>query len=215
MPAKVHNLHNINALFKRTVHSLGVGPSTKQIEIGYASELKMLLFKPHKSYFSTCLHIFSIFLNFLEFPRGNKFPENYMEMIRISRNSGNFLQSGNTDWSLNPNSNVQVEAHPWDWLHRCTAPFCRIPSRSTSPSSTSGHSPACRTGHSADQGPSCFWPRRPEPGSPPTSSHSPYPCHRVLGWMVREKARQSFRRFVYRRSRTRRALTHWRLSRVY
>ena len=28
MPAKIHKLHNINALFKRIVHSLGVGPST-------------------------------------------------------------------------------------------------------------------------------------------------------------------------------------------
>ena len=34
MPAKVHNLHNINALFKGIGHSLGVGPSIKQIEIG-------------------------------------------------------------------------------------------------------------------------------------------------------------------------------------
>ena len=32
--AKVHNLHNINVPFQRIVHSLGVGPSANQIEIG-------------------------------------------------------------------------------------------------------------------------------------------------------------------------------------
>ena len=39
-----------------------------------------------------CLHIFHI----LEFPGIISFPENYPPTIRISRNSGNFLQSGNT-----------------------------------------------------------------------------------------------------------------------
>ena len=43
--------------------------------------------------FTYIVHI----LEFPEFPGFFSFPENYLEMIRISRNSGNFLQSGNTE----------------------------------------------------------------------------------------------------------------------
>ena len=70
MPAKnVQNLHNINALFKRIFCSLGVGPSTKQIEISLCDRAKRIIaFSNQESYFSTHLHIFFIFLNFLKIP---------------------------------------------------------------------------------------------------------------------------------------------------
>ena len=95
-PAKVHNLPNINALFEIIFNTLGVGPSTTSTRI---EKVFIFCFSNHKkSYFATCLHIFSIFLNFREIRGIFSFPENYLETIRISRNSGNFLQSGNTDW---------------------------------------------------------------------------------------------------------------------
>ena len=69
MPTKVHNLHKIKALLKRILHSLGVGPSTKQIiEMGLCERAKKIAFSNHKSHI--CLHvyiyIFSIFMSFLE-----------------------------------------------------------------------------------------------------------------------------------------------------
>ena len=55
-----------------------------------------MLFHTIKTIFSTCFCRFSKILNFAEFPVIFSFPGNYLERIRISRNSGNFLQSGNT-----------------------------------------------------------------------------------------------------------------------
>ena len=58
MPAKVHNLPNINTLFKRIVHSLGVGPSTKKIDLCKRA-LKNCFFSSHKSHI--CVHIYISF----------------------------------------------------------------------------------------------------------------------------------------------------------
>ena len=92
MPTIVLNLHKINALFKRIVHSLGVGPSLAPLA------LKKKKKSNHNSlYLSTCLHI-------LEFPGIISFPGNYPETIRISWNSGNFLKRGNTGTSPKYNS---------------------------------------------------------------------------------------------------------------
>ena len=73
MPAKnVHNLHNIDALFKRIVHSFWVGPLTKQIEISvYAIKLlKNKSFSNHKSHIFLHVYIYFsyswIFWKFLE-----------------------------------------------------------------------------------------------------------------------------------------------------
>ena len=92
--------NGFNALFKIVVHSLGVGPLTKRIEIGLRerASLKIFAFSNHKSHIFLHVYIFfSIFLNFPEFPGIFSFPKNYPEVIRISRNSGYFLQSGNTE----------------------------------------------------------------------------------------------------------------------
>ena len=107
-PAQVHNLHNINDFKKINFQGLGVGPSTKWIEIGLcerASEKKMLSQTIKVIFFYMFIYIFHILefaRNFLEF---FSFLENYPETIRISRNSGNFLQSGNTEVApkFNPN----------------------------------------------------------------------------------------------------------------
>ena len=58
-----------------------------------ASELKIWAFH-------TCFSRFSQILNFPEFPGFFSFPRNYLERIKISQNSGNFLQSGNTGFQF-------------------------------------------------------------------------------------------------------------------
>ena len=68
------------------------------------STAQFLVFQTIKVIFSYKLNRFSIFLNFLDF---FLFPENYPQMIRISQNSGNFLQSGNI--ALKPGDIVQMK----------------------------------------------------------------------------------------------------------
>ena len=60
--------------------------------------------------------MFTYIFHILEFPGIISFPKNSPETIRISQNSGNFLQSGNTanhniyakpNPSLNPNPNPE------------------------------------------------------------------------------------------------------------
>ena len=105
MPANVHNLHNINAIFNTIVCSLGVGPSTitnrlynRFMRAREVSELKNFAFSNHKSHIFLHVYIhFPYFLISWNILESFHFPENYPETIMISQNSGNFLQSGNTE----------------------------------------------------------------------------------------------------------------------
>ena len=72
--------------FKIILHSLGVGPSTKQ--------LRKFFFKPLKSHD----YIFTYYtFHILEFSGMISFPLNFLDKPKISRNFPNFGKSGNTD----------------------------------------------------------------------------------------------------------------------
>ena len=70
MPSNVHNLHNVNALFKIILHRLGVGPSTKQIGIGLCEQVKRAIY--NGLLFQTIIviffYMFTYIFHILEFP---------------------------------------------------------------------------------------------------------------------------------------------------
>ena len=67
MPAIIHNLHNINALYEIIVHRLGVGPLAKTNINMFMQAKENLLFQTTKVIFFYMFIYISIFLNFPEF----------------------------------------------------------------------------------------------------------------------------------------------------
>ena len=79
---------------KRIVHSLGLGPSTKQIEIScfLCVSWKYCAYQTTKEVF---LH-FKIFFHILEFSESFSIPQNFSDKLKIGQN---FRKTGNTDVS--------------------------------------------------------------------------------------------------------------------